>query len=131
MSDAPGSGNDARDRPSGDPAPGNEAPDPAAAFDDLVTAALDALPQQFLDVLKDVPVIVSDRGAEFHAYGRYYGGTVARDHIAARIVIYRDTLTRDFGHDPELLRRQVERTVRHELGHHLGFGEDGVRGLGL
>jgi predicted Zn-dependent protease with MMP-like domain len=38
---------------------------------------------------------------------------------------------RDFGHDPELLKAQVTRTVRHELAHHLGWGEPGVRGLGL
>ena len=57
---------------------------------------------------------------------------VARDTYPDRIVIYQDTLERDFGHDPaELLRAQVERTVRHELAHHLGWGERGVRGLGL
>ncbi len=30
-----------------------------------------------------------------------------------------------------LLRAQVERTVRHELAHHCGWDEPGVRGLGL
>ena len=46
-------------------------------------------------------------------------------------MLYQDTLERDFGFDPELLRAQVERTLRHELAHHLGWGERGVRGLGL
>ena len=46
-------------------------------------------------------------------------------------MIYRDTLERDFGHDRELLARQVERTLRHELAHHLGWDEGGVGGLGL
>ncbi len=46
-------------------------------------------------------------------------------------MIYQDTLERDFGHDPALLRAQVERTVRHEVAHHLGWGEGGVRALGL
>ena len=46
-------------------------------------------------------------------------------------MIYEDTLERDFGHDRDLLRAQVERTVRHELAHHLGWDEPGVRGLGL
>ena len=44
-------------------------------------------------------------------------------------MIFRDTLRRDFGHDPELLRDQVTRTVRHELAHHVGFDELGVSRL--
>ena len=46
-------------------------------------------------------------------------------------MIYRDTLERDFGHDRDLLARQVEQTLRHELAHHLGWDEGGVGGLGL
>ena len=78
-----------------------------------------------------MPIVVSQRGEEFGAYGHYIGDTVARDDFHDRIVIYQDTLERDFGHDPELLKAQVRRTVRHELAHHLGWGEKGVRGLGL
>ena len=93
--------------------------------------ALDQLPEEFREVLETTPVTVSDRGREFGAYGHYIGGTVARDVYPDRIVIYQDTLERDFGHDPDLLRAQVERTVRHELAHHLGWDEHGVRELGL
>lgn len=100
-------------------------------FDELVMGALDDLPEPFQELLDHTPVIVSSRGHEEHAYGQYIGGTVARDSYPDRIVIYQDTLERDFGHDPELLRAQVERTVRHELAHHLGWNESGVRGLGL
>ena len=39
-------------------------------------------------------------------------------------MIYRDTLERDFGHDRDLLAKQVEITLRHELAHHLGWDED-------
>jgi predicted Zn-dependent protease with MMP-like domain len=104
---------------------------PPSEFDELVMQALDDLPEEFRELLERTPVIVSSRGHEHHAYGHYVGGTVARDHYPDRIVIYQDTLERDFGHDPELLRAQVERTVRHELAHHLGWGERGVGGLGL
>jgi predicted Zn-dependent protease with MMP-like domain len=82
-------------------------------------------------LLESTPVVVSRRGYEHRAYGQYVGGTVARDIYPDRIVIYQDTLERDFGHDPELLRAQVQRTVRHELAHHIGWDERGVRGLGL
>jgi predicted Zn-dependent protease with MMP-like domain len=100
-------------------------------FDELVMEALDDLPESFRELLDHTPVIVSSRGHEEHAYGQYVGGTIARDGYPDRIVIYQDTLERDFGHDPELLRAQVERTVRHELAHHIGWNESGVRGLGL
>jgi predicted Zn-dependent protease with MMP-like domain len=108
------------------------APDyPPSEFDELVMAALDDLPPQFQALLEHTPVVISNLGHEFHAYGHYIGGTVARDIYPDRIVIYQDTLERDFGHDPALLQAQVERTVRHELAHHLGWNESGVRGLGL
>jgi predicted Zn-dependent protease with MMP-like domain len=100
-------------------------------FESLVADAIDALPDEFRKLLERVPVVVSDRGAEVWAYGHYFGDGIARERYEDRIVIYRDTLERDFGHDPALLAHQVERTLRHELAHHLGWGERGVGGLGL
>jgi predicted Zn-dependent protease with MMP-like domain len=100
-------------------------------FEALVVDAIDGLPDQFQKVLEKVPVVVSDRGMEDRAYGQYFGDGVAREGYEDRIVIYRDTLERDFGHDRGLLARQVERTLRHELAHHLGWDERGVGGLGL
>ena len=103
----------------------------ATEFDILVSEAIDDLPREFQRLLDTTPVVVSHRGAENRAYGHYFGDTVARDNYPDRIVLYQDTLERDFGHNPDLLRAQVERTLRHELAHHLGWGESGVRELGL
>jgi len=100
-------------------------------FKALVRAAIDDLPLEFHRALEHVAVVVSDGGTRRRAYGLYQGDTVAQDYFHDRIVIFRDTLVRDFGHDPDLLRAQVTRTVRHELAHHLGWDEKGVRGLGL
>lgn len=100
-------------------------------FEQLVADAIDGLPADFQRVLERVPVIVSDLGEDANAYGEYFGDGVARDFFEDRIVIYRDTLERDFGHDRELLARQVEQTLRHELAHHLGYIERGVENLGL
>jgi predicted Zn-dependent protease with MMP-like domain len=108
------------------------APEQASSeFDEYVAAAIDALPESLQEVVEGIPILVSNRGHEHHAYGHYIGDTVARDDYRDHIVIYRDTLERDFGGDPEVLRAQVERTVRHEIAHHLGWDEDGVRDLGL
>ena len=100
-------------------------------FDQLVAEAIDRLPPEFQEVLERVPVVISHHGAEFRAYGHYYGGSIVHGDREHRIVLYQDTIERDFGHDPHLLEAQVERTLRHELAHHLGWGEPGVRGLGL
>jgi predicted Zn-dependent protease with MMP-like domain len=102
-----------------------------ADFDALVREALDDLPDLLIKALDRVPVVVSNKGRQAGAYGLYQGDTVARDNYHDRIIIFRDTLLRDFGHNPDLLRDQVTRTVRHELAHHLGADELGVRELGL
>jgi predicted Zn-dependent protease with MMP-like domain len=100
-------------------------------FKALVRAAIDDLPLEFHRALEHVAVVVSDGGGRRRAYGLYQGDTVARDYFHDRIVIFRDTLVRDFGRDPDLLKAQVTRTLRHELAHHLGWDEEGVRRLGL
>jgi predicted Zn-dependent protease with MMP-like domain len=101
-------------------------------FEELVREAMDELPDILQRALeRNVAVVISDGGRKARAYGLYHGDGVARDDVPDRIIIYRDTLRRDFGHDPDVLRHEVTRTVRHELAHHLGADELGVQDLGL
>ncbi len=106
-------------------------------FEALVSSALDELPAEFQQALEHVAVVVSDRGAENHAYGMYVGARLGGTAYFGgggppdEILIFRDTLVRDFGDDPNRLRKHVTQTVRHEVGHYLGFNEEGVRKLGL
>lgn len=100
-------------------------------FESLVADAIDALPEQVQGLLTTVAVVVAEHGEERDAYGEYFGDGATFDYVEDRIVIYRDTLERDFGHDRAELARQVEQTLRHELAHHLGWDERGVDGLGL
>lgn len=108
-----------------------DTPDDDDEFRALVRLAVDELPLEFHRALEHVAIVISDGGSNYHAYGLYQGDTIAQDYFHERIVIFRDTLMRDFGQYPELLRAQVTRTLRHELAHHLGWGERGVRKLGL
>jgi predicted Zn-dependent protease with MMP-like domain len=114
-----------------------------ADFEAAVRAALDALPPEVEDKLVGIAVTVSDDGAAQHAYGMFVPGEKSLSRVAQwfpwgeandtpdQIVIYRDTLTRDFGKDQKLLRAKIIETVRHEVGHALGLDEAGVRKLGL
>ena len=79
---------------------------PPSEFDELVMEALDDLPEPVPRAARRTPVVVSTSGHEERAYGQYFGGTIARERYEDRIVIYRDTLERDFGHDRDLLRRR-------------------------
>lgn len=101
-------------------------------FEAIVREALDELPDLLRRALDhNVAVLISDDGRRHRAYGLYQGDGAARDNVTDRIIVFRDTLRRDFGHDADLLREQILVTVRHELAHHVGFDELGVRGLGL
>lgn len=101
-------------------------------FEELVREAMDDLPDLLRGALdRNVAVVISDQGRRHRAYGLYQGDGASHDTYPDRIIIFRDTLRRDFGHDPDLLREQVTVTVRHELAHHIGFDELGVRDLGL
>jgi predicted Zn-dependent protease with MMP-like domain len=104
---------------------------PATEFEMLVTEAIDDLPDEFRELLETTPVVISDIGRSEGAYGQYWGGDLTRGDREHRIVLFQDTLERDFGWDRDLLRAQVQRTLRHELAHHLGWDEPGVRDLGL
>jgi predicted Zn-dependent protease with MMP-like domain len=102
-------------------------------FEELVRDALDDLPDLLRNVLENhnVAVTISDKGRRHNAYGLYRGDGATRDNVPDQIIIFRDTLRRDFGHNADLLREQVTITVRHELAHHIGFDELGVSDLGL
>ena len=79
-------------------------------FEELVRDALDELPDLLQNALAHVAVVISDGGRRAGAYGLYQGDGVHRDDHPDRIVIFRDTLRRDFGADPDLLRDQVVRS---------------------
>src|SRR4029077_7134002 len=75
-------------------------------FEELVRDALDDLPDLLRNLVENhnVAGVISDGGRRRRAYGLYHGDGATRDDVPDRIVIYRDTLRRDFGEDPGQLR---------------------------
>jgi predicted Zn-dependent protease with MMP-like domain len=118
----------------------------ADRFDELVGAALDAIPEPFARALDEVAVVVEDEptlaqlreaglGPNDGLYGLYEG--VPRTEYAAdwafspnKITLFRTALLEDF-EDPGELEHEVWVTVIHELAHHLGIGEKRLHDLGV
>jgi predicted Zn-dependent protease with MMP-like domain len=104
--------------------------DGAAIFDQLVSDALDELPEDIRSLMTNVAVTVEDepppgqrllglyQGVPWGKRGPYYAGA-----LPDKITIYRGPIERMSGGDPERLRSQVRRTVFHEIAHHFGISD--------
>ena len=102
-----------------------------AAFDQLVSDALDALPDDIQSLMSNVAVTVEDepppgqpllglyQGIPWGKRGPYYAGA-----LPDKITIYRGPLERMAGGDPQRLRFAVRRTVFHEIAHHFGISDE-------
>jgi predicted Zn-dependent protease with MMP-like domain len=101
-----------------------------AAFERLVSDALDELPDDIDRLMSNVAVTVEDepppgerllglyQGVPRGRRGPYYAGA-----LPDKITIYRGPLERAAGGDPEWLRLAVRRTVFHEIAHHFGISD--------
>jgi predicted Zn-dependent protease with MMP-like domain len=102
----------------------------AAGFEQLVSDALDELPDDIRDLMSNVAVTVEDeppdgqpllglyQGVPWGRRGAYYSGA-----LPDKITIYRLPLERIAAGDPERLRFLVRRTVYHEIAHHFGISD--------
>ena len=104
-------------------------------FEALVeNAALD-IPEPFASALADVALLVESHAVGRSLYGLYEGfptttnGGMPSLAMPPRITIYMHPLVDNFPHI-DALRHQVRITVLHELGHHLGMGEQQLADLG-
>jgi predicted Zn-dependent protease with MMP-like domain len=110
-------------------------------FDAVIDDVLDDLPDPFLEQLGTVAIVVEDEPspaqlAAAHAAGLYglYSG-IPRTHYGAdnaavpsKISLFRGPLARS-NPDPVRLRGAIERTLLHEIAHHLGIDDDRIRQL--
>ena len=104
-------------------------------FDDHVRAALDELPPNIAEALRNVAVVVEDENPEDpDLLGLYHGVPLPeRGDMAGMlpdtISIYRVPLEESFP-DPGELQEEIRITVLHELSHYFGLDEDQIAALG-
>lgn len=114
-------------------------------FRSAVSEALDNLPRSIREYVEDVPVIVDDfpgpelLGAEQispQILGLYLGTPRTESEITAqpqditRVLLFKRNLEK-VCKDRDDLIEQIQITVRHEIGHHLGLSEEDMERLGL
>jgi predicted Zn-dependent protease with MMP-like domain len=107
-------------------------------FDELVADALDGLPEWIASSLDNLEVLVDEEPPpdEPDLLGRYEG--IPKTHrgvgysgvIPDRVTLYRSTIVASAGGNDERLRAAIERTLRHELAHYFGIGDDRLREIG-
>lgn len=107
-------------------------------FQKAVNEAMDELPPAVRAQTKDVQIIIKDApGAEAEGerakrqlLGLYVGeplpeqGATNPATFPAQIFIYRKALVEKCGEDYELLLQELQLTLLHEVGHHLGMSDD-------
>jgi len=119
-----------------------------AEFETLVAEALDAMPEEFQPYLENIAVVVEDEPSvellrsmglsprRDTLFGLYQGVPVDQrnfgfaNHLPDKITIYFKPLLRAC-RTPDRIRREVRRTVIHEVGHHFGFDDRDLRREGF
>jgi predicted Zn-dependent protease with MMP-like domain len=106
-------------------------------FEEAVEAALAVLPPDLREAMSNVAIVVEDEPPDGQPLlGLYEGVPLTRRSSAYagaapdKISIYRGPLERLYGHDPAVLREQVEHVVLHEIAHHFGISDARLRELG-
>ncbi len=116
-------------------------------FQEIVSKALDEVPEEFDKEWKNVAVIVStdwpteeDKKRmgvrEDHlVLGTYHGLDKTKgfrsESSSHLVTIFQPALEAFCGSDKERLEREIRRTVLHELAHHLGLSHQKMKEIGL
>ncbi len=104
-------------------------------FEEMVTTALDSLPPDLGELMRNVAVVVEHdpgppgllglyEGIPLTSRTSYYSGV-----LPDRITIYQQAICAICYTEPQVAD-QVRKTVIHEVAHHFGIGDERLRELG-
>ncbi|HVN84643.1 MAG TPA: metallopeptidase family protein [Candidatus Binatia bacterium] len=116
-------------------------------FAELVAEAVDALPEQFAERLDNVAIVIDDEPSRqllqeleldprrdtlfglFHGVPLRERGANHAMHLPDTITIFYRPLVHAY-RSPGAIRREISRTLVHEIGHLFGFSEEEIRHAG-
>ena len=105
-------------------------------FEELVSSAIESLPDELRRAIENVAIIVEDEAPGRNLFGLYQGiPLTARSPLSYgwvlpdRITLYQVTICSVCTSEAEV-EAQVRKTVLHELGHHFGIGDPRLEELG-
>ena len=114
-------------------------------FRQAVAEALDNLPRSIREYVSDVPVLIEDYPSDDllgrenvspQILGIYLGVPRTESEVSAQpahltqVILFKKNLEK-LCRDRDDLIEQIQVTVRHEIGHHLGLSEEDLERLGL
>lgn len=114
-------------------------------FDAIITKAMDELPQEYIEGLNNVAIIYADDPDEYQAQkahldgghmllGLYEGipltqrGSGYSLVLPDKITLFKNSLLRIAGDDPEKFYQEVKRTLWHEMAHYYGLSHRDMDG---
>ena len=114
-------------------------------FEELVADALDDLPEEFLQKLDNIDIVVEDEPSEddlerlgirppntllglYHGVPRNRRGRGYASVLPDKITIYKKPIESLCRNDEEL-KEKVREVVIHEIGHYFGLSEREIRGV--
>lgn len=108
------------------------------AFEALVVAELDELPDDMVEGLENLVFVVEDRPEDgsLDLLGLYEGtaltdrGQYGFGELPDRIILYREPLLAIAEGDLDELREQIHITLVHEIAHYFGIDDDELHRLG-
>ena len=100
-------------------------------FEKLVQEAVLSLPQKIRKKMENISIVVED-GPQKNLLGLYEGvpkNTWGRNFVSRlpdKITIFKESIE-NFAHSEEEIKKLIRKVVWHEVAHHFGYDEAGVR----